>query len=42
MIDDMEAYNKTGKAIREVACERTDLSEGQLDELLEAQEMTEA
>ncbi|QIN83986.1 aspartate ammonia-lyase [Rubrobacter tropicus] len=36
-----EAY-KTGKTIREVARERTDLSEEQLDDLLDARKMTEA
>ncbi|HKH10630.1 MAG TPA: class II fumarate hydratase [Rubrobacter sp.] len=35
-----EAY-KTGKTIREVARERTDLSEEQLDELLDARKMTQ-
>jgi fumarate hydratase class II len=36
-----EAY-KTGKTIREVASENTDLSEEKLDELLDARHMTEA
>ncbi|MBA3793235.1 MAG: class II fumarate hydratase [Rubrobacter sp.] len=36
-----EAY-KTGKTIREVARERTDLTEDQLDALLDARKMTEA
>ena len=36
-----EAY-KTGKTIREVARERTDLSEEELDRLLDARKMTEA
>jgi fumarate hydratase class II len=36
-----EAY-KTGKTIREVAREKTDLSEEELDKLLDAREMTEA
>jgi fumarate hydratase, class II len=36
-----EAY-KTGKTIREVARERTELSEGQLDDLLDARKMTES
>ena len=36
-----EAY-KTGKTIREIARERTDLSEDQLDNLLDARKMTEA
>jgi fumarate hydratase class II len=36
-----EAY-KTGKTIREVARERTDLSEEELDTLLDARKMTEA
>jgi fumarate hydratase class II len=36
-----EAY-KTGKTIREVARERTELSEGQLDALLDARKMTES
>jgi fumarate hydratase, class II len=36
-----EAY-KTGKTIREVARENTDLSEEKLDELLDARHMTEA
>jgi fumarate hydratase class II len=35
-----EAY-KTGKTIREVARERTDLSEEELDRLLDARKMTE-
>ena len=34
-----EAY-KTGKTIREVARDRTDLSEEELDRLLDAQKMT--
>jgi hypothetical protein len=41
MIANMEAH-KTGKTIREVAREKTDLSEVQLDELLDARKMTEA
>jgi fumarate hydratase, class II len=36
-----EAY-KTGKTIREIARERSDLSEEQLDDLLDARKMTEA
>jgi fumarate hydratase class II len=36
-----EAY-KTGKTIREVARERTELSEGQLGDLLDARKMTES
>ncbi|MGH3088827.1 MAG: hypothetical protein ACRDSJ_16090 [Rubrobacteraceae bacterium] len=36
-----EAY-KSGKTIREVAREKTDLSEERLDELLDARKMTEA
>jgi fumarate hydratase class II len=36
-----EAY-KTGRTIREVAREKTDLSEEDLDELLDARKMTEA
>jgi fumarate hydratase class II len=36
-----EAY-KTGKTIREVAREKTDLSEEELDRLLDARKMTEA
>ena len=36
-----EAY-KTGKTIREIAREKTDLSEEQLDRLLDARKMTEA
>jgi fumarate hydratase, class II len=35
-----EAY-KTGKTIREVACEMTDLSEEELDKLLDARKMTD-
>jgi fumarate hydratase class II len=36
-----EAY-KTGRTIREVAREKTDLSEEELDRLLDARKMTEA
>ena len=36
-----EAY-KAGRTIREVARERTDLSEDELDNLLDARKMTEA
>jgi fumarate hydratase class II len=36
-----EAY-KTGRTIREVARERTDLSEEELDNLLDTRRMTEA
>jgi len=35
-------FNKTGQAIREVAREKTDLSEEELDTLLDARKMTEA
>jgi aspartate ammonia-lyase len=38
MIANVEAY----KAIREVAHEKTDLSEEELDKLLDARKMTEA
>lgn len=41
MTASMEAY-KTGKTIREVAHERTDLSEKELDNPLDAHKMTEA
>ncbi len=41
MITDMEAY-KEGKTIREVAREETDLSEEELDRLLDARKMTQA
>ncbi len=41
MIANMETY-KTGKTIREVDREKTDLSEEELDRLLDARKMTEA
>ena len=41
MIVDMRVY-KTGKTIREVARERTDLLEEQLDEILDTKKMTES
>ncbi len=41
MIANMEAY-KTGQTIREVSREKTDLSEEELDKLLDARNMTEA
>lgn len=37
-----EEFRKTGKTIREVTREKTDLSEEELDKLLDARKMTEA
>jgi fumarate hydratase class II len=37
-----KAAYKTGRTIREIAREETDLSEEKLDELLDARHMTEA
>lgn len=41
MIANMEAY-KSGKTIREVACRKTNLSDEELDKLLDARKMTKA